>query len=285
MSTAWSSSKLQEPEAAPDGSGSGLFAAGSAIRRVNREAALLAAGPRALLLQMAHPLVAAGVAEHSSFLADPLSRLRATLDRTLGIVFGEREEALGHARAIREAHARVRGTLREGTAAFPAGTPYDARDPDLLLWVHATLVDSALVAYERFVAPLDPGTRDAFVAESGRVASLVGVPDALIPGDFAAHRRYFDAVVAGPALEVTPTARRLADAVLHPPIRFVPRAAGDLASVLTLGLLPPEVCARYGFAWGPGRERAHRALAAAIRVAIPLIPFGLRAFAAARRAR
>jgi uncharacterized protein (DUF2236 family) len=251
---------------------------------VNREAALLAAGPRALLLQLAHPLVAAGVAEHSRFLEDPLARLRATLERTLGIVFGGREEALAHARAIREAHARVHGVLREASHAFPAGTPYDANDPGLQLWVHATLVDSALVAYERFVAPLDPATRDAFVAESGRVASLIGVPEALLPGDFAALRRYFDGMVAGPALEVTATGRRLADAVLHPPIRFVPRVAGDLASVLTLGLLPPEIRARYGFAWGPNRERAHQAVVRALRVAVPLLPLGQRVFGAARRA-
>jgi uncharacterized protein (DUF2236 family) len=260
-----------------------LFPHGSAIRRVNREAALLVAGPRALLLQLAHPLVAAGVAEHSTFLVDPLARLRATLDRTLGIVFGERDEALAHARAIREAHARVHGRLREGTAAFPAGTPYDANDPELQLWVHATLVESALVAYERFVAPLDAATRDAFVAESGRVAALIGVPDALPPTDFTSLRRYFDGVVAGPVLEVTPSARRLADAVLHPPIRFVPRAAGDLASVVTLGLLPPEVRARYGFAWGPVRQRAYVACAATLRAAVPILPRSLRVFRAARR--
>jgi uncharacterized protein (DUF2236 family) len=265
------------------GPGSGLFASGSAIRQVNREAALLVAGPRALLLQLAHPLVAAGVAEHSTFLVDPLARLHATLERTLGIVFGEREEALAHARAIREAHARVHGALREGTAAFPAGTPYDANDPELQLWVHATLVDSALVAYERFVATLDAATRDAFVAESGRVAALIGVPEAVIPADHASLCRYFDGVVAGPVLEVTPSARRLADAVLHPPIRFVPRAAGDLASVLTLGLLPPEIRARYGFPWSPARERAHAALAATLRAAVPLLPRGLRVFRAARR--
>jgi uncharacterized protein (DUF2236 family) len=250
---------------------------------VNREVALLVAGPRALLLQLAHPLIAAGVAEHSSFLLDPLSRLRATLDRMLGIVFGERQEALAHAQAIREAHARVRGTLREGTRAFPIGAAYDARDPDLLLWVHATLVDSALVAYERFVAPLDPATRDAFVLESGVVASLVGVPETALSADHAGHRRYFDRVVASPVLEVTPTARRLANAVIRSPIRFVPRFAGHLGSILTLGLLPPGIRERYGFVWRPMHQRAHTVLAATVRRAIPLIPTGLRAFGAARR--
>jgi uncharacterized protein (DUF2236 family) len=262
--------------------GKGLFAADSALRRVNREAVLLLAGPRALLLQLAHPLVAAGVADHSDFLRDPLGRLFRTLDRTLGIVFGSRADALACADAINAVHARVSGRLAEGTAAFPAGTPYDARDPELLLWVHATLVDSALVAYERLVAPLDPRARDAFVAESGEVAALLGVPEARVPRSAAAFGAYVAGMLGGRLLEPTPTARRLADAVIHPPLPWLPRAIGDVASVLTLALVPADLRAAYGLAWGPARERAAAAAFRVLRASRPLMPRLLRELPHAR---
>ncbi len=263
----------------------GLFARESALRRVNREAVLLLAGPRALLLQLAHPLVAAAVAEHSDFLRDPLGRLMRTLERTLGIVFGSRAHAQACVVAIHSAHARVRGRLAEGTAAFPAGTPYDARDPELLLWVHATLVDSALVAYERLVAPLDARTRDAFIAESGDVAVLLGVPEDRVPRSSEAFAAYVAAMLGGPQLEPTAAARRLADAVIHPPLRWLPRAVGDAASVLLLALLPPLVRERYGFAWSPARERTSAAAYHVLRAALPLVPRRLRELPTARGAR
>lgn len=263
----------------------GLFSADSALRRVNREAVLLLAGPRALLLQLAHPLVAAGVGEHSDFLRDPLGRLFRTLDRTLGIVFGSRTHAEACVDAINAVHARVRGRLVEGTVAFPAGTPYDARDPELLLWVHATLIDSALVAYERLVAPLDPRAREAFVAESGDVAVLLGVPEARVPRSAATFDAYVADMLDGPLLEPTPTARRLADAVIHPPLRWLPRAAGDVASVLTLALVPADLRARYGFAWGPVRERIAGAAFRTLRASLPLLPRQLRELPHARRTR
>lgn len=263
----------------------GLFPRESALRRVNREALLLLAGPRALLMQLAHPLVAAGVAEHSDFLRDPVGRLLRTLDRTLGIVFGSRAHAQACVDAINAAHARVRGRLACETSAFPAGTTYDARDPELLLWVHATLVDSALVAYQRLVAPLDASTRAAFIAESGAVATLLGVAPEQLPRDAAAFDAYVAAMLAGPLLEPTAAARRLADAVIHPPLRWLPRALGDVAGVLTLALVPPTLRARYGFAFGPARERTAAVAFGLLRASLPFLPRRLRELPHARRAR
>jgi uncharacterized protein (DUF2236 family) len=262
----------------------GLFARDSVFRRVNREAVLLLGGQRALLLQLAHPLVAAGVAEHSDFLAHPLRRLWRTVDTMLRIVHGDRATAEAAARALDAVHARVHGTLGEGTAGFPGGTAYRAQDPALLLWVHATLVDSALVAYKAFVKVLAPDERERFYAESRVVARLLGVPDEVLPQSHAAFVRYLDDTIAGGVLEPTPTARRLADAVLHPPLAFVPRFLGDVGAVVTSGLLPPAIRERYGLPWDAMRERGFGVARSVVRTVLPMLPDVLRAMPQARRA-
>ena len=262
----------------------GLFARDGIFRRVNREAVLLLGGQRALLLQLAHPLVAAGVADHSDFLAHPLRRLWRTVDTMLRIVHGDRATAEAAARALDTVHARVHGTLREGNAAFPSGTPYRAHDPALLLWVHATLVDSALVSYECFVGPLAAEEREAFHAESRVVARLLGVPADLLPPSYAAFARHVAEMIAGGVLEPTPTARRLADAVLHPPLPFLPRFAGDVGAVVTLGLLPPTIRERFGLPWDRTRERGFAVARSIVRAALPFLPDVLRAMPQARRA-
>src|SRR5437867_13172578 len=131
-----------------------LYGADSMTWRVNREAVLLLGGGRALLLQVAHPLVAAGVAAHSEFHAHPLRRLWRTLDLMLTLVFADGAGALRAVRTIEGVHARVHGVLEAPSGPFPRGTRYEANDPALLLWVYATLVDTALVVYERLVEPL-----------------------------------------------------------------------------------------------------------------------------------
>jgi uncharacterized protein (DUF2236 family) len=251
---------------------------------VNREAVLLLGGQRALLLQLAHPLVAAGVADHSDFLAHPLRRLWRTVDTMLRIVHGDRATAEAAARALDAVHARVQGTLAEGTAAFVAGTPYRAHDPALLLWVHATLVDSALVAFQCFVRPLASDERAQFHAESRIVARLLGVPEDRLPRSFAAFESYVGETLAGNTLEPTATARRLADAVLHPPLALLPRLAGDVGAVVTLGLLPPVLRERYGLAWDRKRERGFAMARGVVRAVLPLLPDVLRAMPQARHA-
>src|SRR5262245_48911263 len=128
----------------------GLFRNGGWLRRIHSQSALLFGGGRALLLEVAHPLVAAGVAEHSSFRTDPLGRLRRTLDAMHAIAFGDHAAALAAARGVERSHARVRGTLSADAGRYPAGTRYDGRDVDLVIWVWATLVDTALCVYGSF---------------------------------------------------------------------------------------------------------------------------------------
>jgi uncharacterized protein (DUF2236 family) len=270
-----------------------LFASDGAYARVNRETALLLAGPRALLLQLAHPLVAAGVAAHSGFESDPLQRLRRTLDVVLRIAFGSEADARAAAAEVEAVHRRVHGRLRSATRAFPAGTPYDARDPELALWVHATLVDSALLGYESFVAPLDTVAREAYWQESKRMAGFFHVPEALLPGRHADFVAWWEGMLAGPVLEPTPEARRLADVVLHPPLRLVPawladvrlpRLAGDAASFLTLALLPAPIRERFGWRLGSAQAAAFGVARAALRRAVPLLPERVRVWPRARAA-
>src|SRR3977135_1973139 len=148
----------------------GLYSESSITRRVNRENILLLGGGRALLMQLAHPKVAAGVDEHSDFRAHPIRRLRRTIRMTMAIVFGDRETALAAPRGVNQVHAKVQGS------------DYRAVDPELLLWVYATLADTALVTYETFVKRLQPHEREAFHEEFKLLRELLGIPRQRFPG-------------------------------------------------------------------------------------------------------
>jgi uncharacterized protein (DUF2236 family) len=259
----------------------GLYGPGSEAWRLNREATLLlGAGPRALLLQIAHPLVAAGVDQHSDFRADPWSRLEGTLRSYLRIVYGTGTAARAEIRRLNGLHRSIGGEVREAGAAERFGATYSARDPALSLWVHATLIDSTLAAVEAWLGPTPAARRAAFYAETVPVARLFGVPETIIPPDLQAFDAYVAAMLApdGP-VHPGPTARDLASAILHPPLaplaetgplaailgpravaaaailRAIPPVAYDWLLVPSIGLLPSATRAEYRFAWGP-RERA-----------------------------
>lgn len=262
----------------------GLFGPDSITWRVNREQALLVGGGCALLLQLAHPLVAAGVADHSDFKADPLKRLRRTLDATLGIVFGTTKEAEGCAATIRSVHARVHGSLGADTGRFPAGTPYRAEDPPLLEWVQATLIDTAIRTYELLFRPLTRAERDRYCAEASGIAVRLGVPDGQMPATYDAFDERYRARIASDEIAIGREAHDLARAVLAPKLRFVPRPVFAPLGLITVGLLPPEVRERYGFRWSPARERAFRAGSMAIGRTAKALPSRLRLFPQARAA-
>ena len=241
------------------------FADDDPIRRVNREGVLLLGGGRALLMQVAHPSVARGVAEHSDFESDPWSRLIGTLDAMYTIVFGSDEQADRTAAAVRAVHERV------------VGDGYAATDPALLLWVSATLVDTSLRVYSTVVGPLSASEQEAYYEQSTQVAELLGCPRRAQPADLSAFRDYVRTMVA--SLEVTETARRTADAIWNPNLPVPAPLTGPpfaLAKFLTVGMLPAPLRAQYGFRWDRRRKAALvRALAAA-RVAYPLLPRPLR---------
>ena len=213
-------------------------------------------------MQLAHPLVARGVAEHSGFAADPFARLRRTLDASHAIVFGTRAQAERAAAGVRAVHERV------------TGPGYAANDPALLMWVHATLVDTALRVHARFLGPLPPAHAATYYEQSAKVAELLGVPRVEQPADLDAFRAYVRHMVA--TLVVGDQARRAAEAVLHPSVPWVAEPLFALARQLTVGLLPPPLRAGYGLSWDSGREAALLAAGLAVRQVLPRVPAPLR---------
>jgi uncharacterized protein (DUF2236 family) len=255
------------------------------VWRVNRHLVVWGAGGgRALLLQLAHPLVAAAVVEHSRFGADPVGRLRATLATSYAYVFADAERAAHQVAAVTRRHARVRGVLPLAAGRHAAGTPYHALDPDLLLWVYATAVDSWLVAYEHFVGPLTAAEQEAYYAEARRPGPLWGIPPERFPPGLAALRDWMAEAIASGEVAVSDQARGLARRVLQPPVWWLP---GPVMTPLTLpavGLLPPPLRAGFGLAWGPRREALLRWAAARSRALVPHLPSCVRDVPAARAA-
>jgi uncharacterized protein (DUF2236 family) len=260
-----------------------LVPPGHPLWQVHRERVLLLGAGRALLMQLAHPLVAAGVAEHSDFTRDPLGRLRRTLGPMYAMVFGDAAARAAARRGLEAVHGRVRGRLAAAVGPFPAGAPYDAGDPALRAWVHATLVDSTLVAHARFVGPLAPAARSAYYAASRLLGREVGVPENALPATIEAFEAWMARSCAGDTLTVGPAARAAAAAVLRPRHPLLTPAM-PLLRFVTAGLLPAPLRARYGLPWSPGRERLLEVLAAAVRGLRPALPAPLRVVAPARRA-
>src|SRR5437870_2591433 len=193
----------------------GYFSPESVIRRIGNSPVtpFLGGGP-AVLLQAAHPLVAAGVVQHSDFEHDLWRRLVRTLRALYLIAFGTRAEAERAGEIVRAVHGRVAGTTETQLGRFPPGTAYSAADPELMLWVHATLVHCSLQVYERFVRPLGAEDEERYHGEMALVAELFGTPASVIPRSLADFREYFGSELAGPTLAVTQPARGVA-AVLH----------------------------------------------------------------------
>jgi len=257
--------------------------AGRMTWRIHRERVLLAGWGRAILLQIAHPKVARGVAEHSGFTTEPWGRLRRlnrTLAAMLALTFGSEEEAAASAARINAIHDRVHGRLE----APATGASYSAHDPELLTWVHATLVESFLLTYRLFVGPVTPAEADRYCGEAGGIEPALGIPPGRLPRTERQLRQYLDAMLAGGVIEVTDTARRLSREIIRPPAPALVQPALWLAALPAVGLLPPAIRAAYGLPWDGRRARALHLLAVATRRGLPLLPPALRYWAVARRA-
>ena len=188
--------------------GAGFCSPESQLWRVNREPALLLVGMRALLMQIANPKVAQGVADHSRYREDPLGRGIRTFTAMYSIIFGERDQAIEAALRVRMIHNRVHGRVAD---PLPAGIQpdYDANDPELLFWVASTLLDSAVVAYEQFVAPLGNDEKDQFLREAKLLGALFGIPGTLYPDNWKAFQAWMEHELQSDKLVVTPTARQI----------------------------------------------------------------------------
>ncbi len=256
--------------------------------RVNREAVVVLGWGRAILLQLAHPLVAAAVGAHSGFDAGALAyvrRMRRTIGAMLSLTFGTESEIRETADRINAIHRRVHGRLGRAVGGYPAGTAYDATDPGLLTWVHATLIDSQLRTYALFVGRLAPDEEDRYCAEAAQIGPLLGVSASELPDTRDRLDGYLDRMHQEDRLAVGAGARRLAEALLSPPGRQWAAAALWLGRLTTVGLLPASIRDAYGFPWRARDARRLRRAAATLRAARRLVPPPLREWPAARRAR
>jgi uncharacterized protein (DUF2236 family) len=281
---------LASPDRAAD---PGLYGPDSEAWRLNREAfLLLAAGPRALLLQLAHPLVAEGVDQHSDFRADPWRRLSATLASYLAIVYGSTATARAEIRRLNALHRGIGGPVRDAAARARHGPSYAARDPELSLWVHATLVDSTLAAADAWLEPLGRDRRERYYQETRPIGRAFGIPDELLPPDLATFEEYMHRTLLpdGP-IRVSATARALVPYVLAPPLGPVVPFLGWLPARVyswtlwpAVGLLPARIRAEYGLPWGPLEGAVSAWLVAGFRFWRPRFPTSLRWIAQARAA-
>jgi uncharacterized protein (DUF2236 family) len=267
----------------------GYFTDDSAIRRVYRERALALAGPRALLMQAAHPLAVSGLLAHTSALDEPYERLARTAEAMSTITFGTREEADRVTRRVRATHRRVSGTLRRPVGGYRAGTPYRASDPDLLMWVLYTLVDSAVVVYRKYVGRMSRAAQAEFWDDYRVVGRLFGLRASDMPATLSHLEDYGRAMLTGDDLHVNDWARtRAREIVLEPPVPLALRPVVEAVNFITIALLPERIRSEYGFrelppAWARraivsgGAEYVKRAV-------IPLLPERLRVVPAARAA-
>jgi uncharacterized protein (DUF2236 family) len=244
----------------------GYFSPESMVRRLgNSPVTPFLGGGAAVLLQVAHPLVACGVVEHSGFDGDLWRRLARTLRALYLIAFGDRAEAEQAGAAVQAVHARVRGRTRAQLGSFPPGTSYSATDPELMRWVHATLVHSSLAAYERFVEPLTPIERERYHEEMNLVAVLFGTPAKVLPANYREFRSYFRAQVRSDAITVTEPAREVAEVILAAPLPAPLRLLAPAHRLATARILPARLRAEYGLRWTSLRERALPLAGATVR--------------------
>lgn len=240
-----------------------LFSPDSAYWRVNREWVIALAGPCAVLLELAHPAVAAGVANHSNYRGDPFGRLYRTMKTMTEISFGTEEERQNALKHFHRCHAPVRGEIAPGAG------PYDARDPELQFWVLATLIDSVPRAYERFVGPLTPAERNAYYKDCAKMARVMGIVREAIPPTYSAFQTYMHEMLDGDALRVTEQGRAVAAALFAPTLRG---SATRLISYASIGMLPPRLRAEFGFTWDTAREARLERIARWSRHVRPWIP-------------
>jgi uncharacterized protein (DUF2236 family) len=250
---AWVAAQTSDPRA-------GIFGPSSISWRIHRESALFLAGGRAALLQLAHPWVAAALDQHSNLLGDPLARFHNTFRVVFTMFFGSLDQVLASSRYLYRLHTTIQGPIPETVVGYPRASHYQANEVNALLWVYATLIDSAVLAYESVLPPLTPCEREIYYAETKRFAALFGIPQQSLPSDWHAFEAYNRAMWASDALGVNKLSRDLGHVVLH--------GAGSRLNIptwyraLTAAWMPERLREEFGLDFG---EREKSAAARALR--------------------
>jgi uncharacterized protein (DUF2236 family) len=275
--------RLEALRAAAGDPCAGLFGPASTVWRINREAVTFLGGGRAALLQLAHPYVAHGVDQHSTTRTDTLGRFVRTFENVFAMVYGDLDAALASARRVHTVHTHITGTVREDVGAFAAGAPYAANTPEALLWVHATLWDTSIQVYELVMRPLSDDEKAAYYEETKRFAALFGIPEAIVPPDWPAFRRYWDGMLASPTITVGAPARELAPFLLHPPGSWI-GPAWDWFAAVTTRLLPERLRGEFALPYGWAQETLAETTLRGLRASWWALPGRLRFLPAYRDA-
>jgi uncharacterized protein (DUF2236 family) len=232
----------------------GIFGPQSISWRINRESALFLGVGRAALLQLAHPWVAVALEQHSSLMDDPIARFHNTFRVVFTMIFGSKAQAFKAARALHTLHTTIRGELPSAVAGYPGGSRYEANFVPALRWVYATLIDSAVMAYECVLPALTQDEKERYYAESKVLAGLFGIPASELPADWSAFRSYFDAMCGSDALGANDRSRELSYALL--------KGAGSRVRpprwyrALTVAWMPERLREEFGLRFGLDEKRA-----------------------------
>jgi uncharacterized protein (DUF2236 family) len=248
------------------GGDEGYFGPTSVSWQVHREVTVLFGGARAMLMQAAHPLVIAGANQTSMYERDPWKRLQRTLVLQYTLTFGSKAEAHAAADRINGIHERINGIDPV------TGRRYDATDPELLLWVHACLVESALLFERLTVGRLDDRGRQRFHEEQMLAAELVRLPRERIPPTVPELTAYIADTVRSGDLVVTDAARSVAALFLDPPREAQWRPVLRSVSRLAFGTLPSELRDGYGLPRRRGEGVARSLTLGGLRAVRPLLP-------------
>ncbi|WP_201759871.1 oxygenase MpaB family protein [Bradyrhizobium sp. AC87j1] len=252
----------------------GVFGPDTLTWRIDREAVIFLGAGRALLLQLAHPWVAAAIAEHSKTLADPIGRFHRTFDIVFAMVFGSLDRALRSSRQLHRRHSMIVGEMPETVGPFAAGSRYSANDIPSLRWVHATLVETALMAHELVLPPFSVEERERYWTESRTFGALFGLTADDLPADWSGFTAYTATMEQSDTLTVSPAAREIAAQIfggarpwLRPPRWY---------RALTASLLPERLRAGFGFELGEREVRSADNALRWIRRIYPTLPDRLR---------
>lgn len=266
---------LDTVRAAAAGPVEGIFGPESLTWRVDREAAVFLGGGRALLLQLAHPWVAAAISEHSKTFADPVGRFHRTFNITFTMVFGTLDQALAAARRLHRRHAAVTGSLPQAAGRFEAGSAYSANEVSALQWVHATLVETALQTHDLVLPALTSSERERYWAEAKLYAALFGIRPADLPADWTSFSAYTEAMAQSDSLAVSPAARAIAEQIFSGRVTGL-RIPGWYRA-LTAHLLPARLREEFGLEFGERDQRSMKRALKWIRRVYPRLPMRLRA--------
>ncbi|MGA8740738.1 MAG: oxygenase MpaB family protein [Terracidiphilus sp.] len=230
----------------------GIFGPDSITWRVNRESALFLAAGRAALLQLAHPWVATALDQHSSLLAKPIARFHGTFRVVFTMIFGTAPQAFRAARSLYQMHTRIAGQLPSAVAGYAQNSRYEALQVPALLWVYATLIESAVVAYQCVLPPLNPDELASYYAESKILAGLFGLPPEALPTDWNSFETYVADMCASSALGVSDRSRFMAQHIMTGSGSWIqiPR----WYQALTTEWLPPRFRDEFALAFGPAEQ-------------------------------